>query len=137
MANAPLITFPTPPTTPERDVVTMNPMPTVSTSANCHSWDQGNPGRSAFLMPQISHNAFCIAPATPRAPSSSKTMPMPSATPEPGMDPSFDWISGPITGYWDTALLTSSSRSPWSFLSTMSSTVTRTSSSGKIAAKAK
>ena len=51
----------------------MNPRPTVSTSAKAHSWDKGNPGRCSFLMPQTSHIAFCMAPATPLAPSSRKT----------------------------------------------------------------
>ncbi len=53
--TAPLSTCPAPPTRPERNVVTMNPMPTVSTSAKAHSWDRGNPGRCSFLMPQTSH----------------------------------------------------------------------------------
>ena len=72
-APAPLSRCPAPPARPDRNVVTMNPMPTVSTSAKAHSWDSGKPGRSSRLMPQTSHIAFCMAPATPRAPSSSST----------------------------------------------------------------
>ena len=78
----------------------MNPMPTVSISAKAHSWEKGNPGRSSRLMPQTSHIAFCMAPATPRAPSSSRTAPMMSGRPVPGMVPRLSLICGPITGYW-------------------------------------
>ena len=64
----------------------MNPMPTVSTSAKAQSCDMGKPGRLSRVMPQTSHSAFCIALATPRAPSSSKTAPMTSGRPVPGID---------------------------------------------------
>ncbi len=107
----------------------------MSTSAKAHSWDMGNPGRSSRLMPQTSHSAFCIAVATPRAPSSSRTAPMTSGSPVPGMVPRLALICGPITGYWDTADWSRVFCRPGSFLSTMFSTVTRTSSNGNSAAK--
>ena len=66
----------------------MNPMATVSSSARDHTCDMGKPGRLLRGMPQTSQSAFCMALATPRAPSSSKTAPMTRGRPVPGIDPS-------------------------------------------------
>ena len=52
------------------------------------------------------------------------------------IDPRLSLICGPITGYCDSAELSRLARSDGLFLSTMFSTVTRTSSSGKSAANA-
>jgi hypothetical protein len=95
----------------------------------------GKPGRSAYGTSHAVLRAFCIAVATPRAPRNVPTRPTTRASP--------DWCSGPlglscwpITGYCDNAEFSSRCCSPGSFLSTMLSTVTSTSSSGKIAMKA-
>ena len=135
VAPTPVSRCPAPPARPDRNVVTMNPMATVSSSASDQTCDMGKPGRLGRGIPQTSQSAFCIALATPRAPSSRKTAPMMSGRPVPGIDPSWVLICWPMTGYWARAEFVRVFCSSGSFLSTMSRTVASTSSSGKIAAK--
>ena len=88
VAPTPVSRCPAPPATPDRNVVTMNPMQTVSSSARDQTCDMGKPGRLLREMPQTSQSAFCIALATPRAPNSRKMAPMTRGRPVPGIDPS-------------------------------------------------
>ncbi len=88
VAPTPVSRCPAPPARPDRNVVTMNPMATVSSSAKDQTCDMGKPGRLWRGIPQTSQSAFCIALATPRAPNSRKMAPMMRGRPVPGIDPS-------------------------------------------------
>ena len=121
--------------TPDSSVVSSSPMPTARISPMSRSMDQGNPGRRKIGTPHTVFSAFCAALATPRAPRNVRMRPMARAGPV--------WLSpctlfcscGPITGNWPNAESSTLSFSDGLLRSTMSSTVTRTSSSGNSAAK--
>lgn len=81
-------------------------------------------------------SAFCMAIATPRAPSKAPARPTTRARPVLCSGLTLLLICGPITGYALSAELTRCWRSAGSLRTAMSSSVTSTSSSGKIATKA-
>jgi len=96
----------------------------------------GSLARRSRGIPHTWHRAFCIAPASPRVPNSSTTMPIPRGRPVPDTVPSRVPISLPITGYCASAELSRSARSPGLSFSVMSKTVTKISSSGNTARNA-
>ena len=116
-------------------MVAIKPVPTTTIRVKLRSHDHGNPGRRANGISHTELSAFCSEFATPSAPMNVPTRPIASATPV--------WFSLPMlarvrqtTGYASSSAFSTLAFSSGSFLSTMSSTVTRTSSSGKIATKA-
>ena len=135
VAPIPVSRCPAPPARPDRKVVTMNPMPTVSSSARDQTCDMGKPGRLLRGIPQTSQSAFCIALATPRAPNSRKMAPRTRGRPVPGIDPSCVLICWPITGYCARAESVKVFCSDGLSLSTIFKTVASSSNSGKIAVK--
>ena len=112
----------------------MKPVPTTTIKVILRSHDHGNPGRRAKGISHAELRAFCSEFATPKVPMNVPTRPIASAIPvwfSRSMCPS----SRLTAGYWSTAFSTVCF-SPGLSFSTMSSTVTRTSSSGKIATRA-
>ena len=117
-------------------VVPMKPTPITMISPALRSQDHGNPGRRAKGISHAELSAFCSEFDTPSAPMKIPIAAMASAIPFWLRWPMLPWSCGPMTGYWSTAAFSTLCCSSGLFLSTMSSTVTRRSSSGKIATSA-
>ncbi len=125
-----------PPASPDSNVVAMMPVPTTMIIAMLRSAFQGKPGRRAMGTPQAVLSAFWAAPATPRAPRNVRMSPMTSAGPVSFSGCTVLCSCVLITGNCPNAEFSTFWRSTGSWLSTSSSTVTKTSSRGKIDANA-